>query len=275
MKNDHLINISPNVTALPRYLQSDSIAALGVLLLELEANRKASWVEEDEDLDSGEKSNSVRLARILHEWEDLISDDYRKVAEACLEFDRHVETLDHPRIILFGRDNSLTTPLKFPPSRTADRNLFDDDDGIPEDKERKAASVFIERLSQFLEDIKNLKMSIGLEPLPPKYERTRIVVLDSGVDENDLDIRRGIWSGCVNKQKSRSFVGHPDEWKQDTYGHGTYVAQLLLKFAPAAEIYIGKICTGKSLKDELVPGIAEPRITVAFLDVLGLPAMMV
>lgn len=122
---------------------------------------------------------------------------------------------------------------------------------------RKAASVFIERLSQFLEDIKNLKMSIGLEPLPPKYERTRIVVLDSGVDENDLDIRRGIWSGCVNKQKSRSFVGHPDEWKQDTYGHGTYVAQLLLKFAPAAEIYIGKICTGKSLKDELVPGIAE------------------
>lgn len=153
-------------------LQSDSIAALGVLLLELEANRKASWVEEDEDLDSGEKSNSVRLARILHEWEDLISDDYRKVAEACLEFDRHVETLDHPRIvpdrkglvviykrileplishatrcfgklgpllkgiILFGRDNSLTTPLKFPPSRTADRNLFDDDDGIPEDKER-------------------------------------------------------------------------------------------------------------------------------------------
>lgn len=82
--------LAPNQAAT---LQSDDIAAFGVLVLELEANRMAPWTESDYDWISGEKSNHVRLARILKSWEDLISDDYRGVARACLEFDSLVESI--------------------------------------------------------------------------------------------------------------------------------------------------------------------------------------
>jgi hypothetical protein len=145
-------------------LQSDNIAAFGVLVLELEADRKADWTKVDNDWISGEKSNQVRLARILKTWEDLISDDYRGVAKACLEFDSLIENLDHPDIEsdrkglavvykcileplfrhtmksfgnltplfkgMFGPGRSLSAPMSLSPSITAKRVLFDDDDSL-------------------------------------------------------------------------------------------------------------------------------------------------
>ncbi|KAH6996527.1 hypothetical protein BKA56DRAFT_158717 [Ilyonectria sp. MPI-CAGE-AT-0026] len=80
-------------------LQSENIAALGVLVLELEADRKASWIAADKDWQSGEKSNYMRLTRILKSWEDLVSDDYRSVAKACLEFDNLIENVEHLEIV--------------------------------------------------------------------------------------------------------------------------------------------------------------------------------
>lgn len=79
-------------------LSSDDIAAFGVLVLELEANRKADWTIEDVDIDTGMKSNQVRLVRILGAWDDLICDDYRNIGWACAEFDKLVERFDHPDI---------------------------------------------------------------------------------------------------------------------------------------------------------------------------------
>lgn len=144
-------------------LQSDDIAAFGVLVLELEANRKAPWTREDTDWISGQRSNHVRLARILKAWEDVVSDDYRDVAKVCLEFDSLVESLDHPDIVSdqkgiaviykcileplfrqlmnsFGRLAPLfdgifnpchlrsLTAMRLSASNTAKRVLFDDDD---------------------------------------------------------------------------------------------------------------------------------------------------
>jgi hypothetical protein len=152
-------------TLVPRQntrVQSDNIAALGVLVMELETDRKADWAEDDEDFDTGEKSNRVRLARMLGDWKDDISDDYRRVAEACLKFDSLVEALDHSDIEqdwkglaiiykcileplfrhitssfgglghlfqgMFGPGRSLTSPIKISSNGTAKRVLFDDDD---------------------------------------------------------------------------------------------------------------------------------------------------
>lgn len=147
-------------------LQSDSIAAFGVLVLELEANLKADWAVDDEDFFTGERSNHVRLARVLKSWEDYVSDDYRRVAKACLEFDSLIEGLDHADIVperkglaiiykcileplfrhvtksfgnlapifkgMFGPGRSLTAPMNISPSVTAKRVLFDDDDSVPD-----------------------------------------------------------------------------------------------------------------------------------------------
>lgn len=80
-------------------LQSENIAAFGVLILEIEANRKAEWIEADCDWISGERSNLACLARILKSWEDLVSDSYREVAKACLDFEILVETVNHQGIV--------------------------------------------------------------------------------------------------------------------------------------------------------------------------------
>lgn len=150
-------------------LQSDDIAAFGVLVLELEANRQAPWTEADNEWGSREKSNLVRLARILRAWEDIVSDDYRGVAKACLEFDILVKGLDHPDILseqkglaviykcileplfrhllrsfgnltplfegMFGPWRSLAPAMSLSPSNTAKRVLFDDESlSTPDDQ---------------------------------------------------------------------------------------------------------------------------------------------
>jgi len=146
-------------------LQGDNIAAFGVLVLELEADRKANWIADDEDWLSGEKSNHVRLARVLNSWTDLVSDEYRKIAKSCLDFDVLIESLDHAKIIperkglaiiykcileplfhrittsfgnlapifsgMFGPSRSFTVPMNISPSVTAKRVLFDDDGDLP------------------------------------------------------------------------------------------------------------------------------------------------
>lgn len=151
-------------------LQSENIAALGVLVLELEADRKANWIPDDEDWASGEKSNCMRLTRILKSWEDLVSDDYRSVAKACLEFDNLIESVDHPEIVserksravmykcileplfrhttksfgnlaplfkgMFGPGHSLTPLMNISPSATTKHVLFDDHDSLPKPDDR-------------------------------------------------------------------------------------------------------------------------------------------
>jgi hypothetical protein len=90
----------------------------------------------------------------------------------------------------------------------------------------------------------------------PIHEKVRIAVLDSGVnEEDDTMIWQAIKTGRISS-KSKSFVGRPGDWMRDTYGHGTHVTRLLLESAPAAEIYVAKICTGKAINNEAMPGIA-------------------
>lgn len=146
-------------------VQSDNIAAFGVLVLELEADRQALWTEEDTYWLSGERSNQVRLARILKSWEDLISDGYRGVAKACLEFDSLVENTSHMEIghdkkgiaviykciveplffqmmksygklgplfkDMFGPGRGLGPAMNLSAYSTAKRILFDDDESLP------------------------------------------------------------------------------------------------------------------------------------------------
>lgn len=78
--------------------QSDNIAALGILVLELEVCRRASWTSDDEDWLAGERSNYTRLARILEDWKDSVYDDYRKIAKACLDFNVLVAGLEESQI---------------------------------------------------------------------------------------------------------------------------------------------------------------------------------
>jgi hypothetical protein len=78
---------------------AEDVAALGVLILELEANRSAGWTDDDEDYDTmAARSNKTRLARIMKEWKGNFPDVYHSVASACFRFDNLVEDFDHPKI---------------------------------------------------------------------------------------------------------------------------------------------------------------------------------
>lgn len=127
---------------------------------------------------------------------------------------------------------------------------------------RNTASAFLNGLDPFFRKIKALQSDISLAH--PTHERIRIAVLDSGVSETDSMIRRAIRSGQINAQRSKSFVGSPAEWQQDTFGHGTHITRLLLKTARAAEIYVGKICTGKVMNNESMPAIAKVNSPLSF-----------
>lgn len=150
-------------------LSSEAIAAFGILVLELEANRKADRTEEDIDPITEKESNQVRLFRILKAWDELICDDYRKIGWACAEFDKLVERLDQPDIEadrkelaifykciylplrrhstssfgrlkgaldgVFNSGLNFTARMKVPPIVSVERFLFDDGDSSskPED----------------------------------------------------------------------------------------------------------------------------------------------
>ncbi len=81
----------------PRSLAED-VAALGVLILELEANLSAGWDDDDEDYDTGVKSNKTRLSRILSQWKGELTDFYHGVGSACFRFENLVEGFDHPKV---------------------------------------------------------------------------------------------------------------------------------------------------------------------------------
>lgn len=78
-------------------------------------------------------------------------------------------------------------------------------------------------------------------------------MLDSGIDQNDQKIRKADLVGRIKEGKS--WIKSP--YNQDAYGHGTHVTRLLLETAPAADIYIAKICNDKLINNEFMQGIAE------------------
>ncbi|KAL7928162.1 hypothetical protein V8C35DRAFT_318778 [Trichoderma chlorosporum] len=80
----------------------------------------------------------------------------------------------------------------------------------------------------------------------------KVAIIDSGINMADPFISgkeeqiRGKrnWTDC-----------NPDNW-HDTYGHGTHVARLVLQVAPAVELYIARVSTGKQIKNKDIIQIA-------------------
>jgi hypothetical protein len=84
----------------------------------------------------------------------------------------------------------------------------------------------------------------------------KIAVLDTGIDQThpDMDARieqiKGKYN-CIN-EKFESVVN-------DYNGHGTFIAGLLLDYAPDAELYIIKIAENKPSNPEIIAKVTFPN----------------
>jgi subtilisin family serine protease len=86
---------------------------------------------------------------------------------------------------------------------------------------------------------------------PPEYLRTspavKIAILDTGIDKKHSFIRGALRSRSIVAAKS--FV-KGDDSVNDAFGHGTYVASLLLKVAIDAKLYVARIATGEDIPED-------------------------
>src|SRR5271170_3635671 len=83
-----------------------------------------------------------------------------------------------------------------------------------------------------------------------KDKRIKIAVLDTGIDLTNT------W---ISSKRGRIQCWPTDKSCEDTDGHGTQVAYLLLRLAPHAQLRIAKVSKSQLLLDAGVKEIAEVR----------------
>ncbi|KAK7416635.1 hypothetical protein QQX98_005106 [Neonectria punicea] len=62
---------------LPEPPDPESIAAFGILILQLQAAREANWDDElGHDVENDRFTNKIRLGKLLQKWQTVVKDDY-------------------------------------------------------------------------------------------------------------------------------------------------------------------------------------------------------
>ncbi|KAL8377826.1 hypothetical protein RB595_008486 [Gaeumannomyces hyphopodioides] len=133
--------------------------------------------------------------------------------------------------------------------------LYDDEKTGENSEDSKMAAIYFSHL----DDVKkNFILPLVSHPTAATGDErlrrpVRIAVLDSGVDMSDPYVK-----GAAKRIKAkRNWTDDdPENWT-DTYGHGTHVARLLIRVAPAAEIYVARVSTAKEIRPEKTGLIAK------------------
>ncbi|KAI3577549.1 hypothetical protein IWW34DRAFT_807743 [Fusarium oxysporum f. sp. albedinis] len=141
------------------------------------------------------------------------------------------------------RSAAQTTAFK---NRASPFQLFDDKDEFEEDKGQFHKSC--EERATFMQSISRFS------PKP-----VRIAILDTGINKTSGAIRGGLRTHRIKHQNCRSWVGNDTNDVHDYDGHGTRIAELILRAAPEADIYVCKVFNGRSLLPDEVEGIAKVR----------------
>lgn len=93
---------------------------------------------------------------------------------------------------------------------------------------------------RWLDDLKaiNAVISPKLRKLPAESKRIRVAILDTGYNPKAPLLADGARSRCFNGWKD--FVSGSDV-PVDAFGHGTFMATLIVESAPISEVYVARV----------------------------------
>ncbi|RSL44909.1 hypothetical protein CEP53_011014 [Fusarium sp. AF-6] len=139
-------------------------------------------------------------------------------------------------------------------------SLYDEQGGTNE-REQQAAE---EHLSDL---IRSMGMYVKAHANSGRNEKNRIkvAIIDSGVDPDDGWIRARS-SQIVDK---RNWTSCQIDDCADICGHGTHITRLILKVAPAAEVYIAKVSKRKKFEPEVAGQVAQYQLMKAIEWAVG------
>ncbi|KAL5089320.1 hypothetical protein Trisim1_005882 [Trichoderma cf. simile WF8] len=228
--------------------------------------------------DSEEEPRSYLRKYIDGNFRRHVDSQFISALEACL---RHVEFIDTTAedklelIQLYVYENIVTPLQKYlgiastlteispydqaaldgSNQSTHNTPIYDPgtDNGKQEEKGPYEKEDFWNKMEKFIEDyISPLALSDHVKPWPER--KVRIVVIDSGVKEEDAEIAA---AATERIRGYRNFTSSDLNNCEDQIGHGTKVARLLLTVAPEAELYIAKVTEEKFMPKHQLHRIAE------------------
>jgi subtilisin family serine protease len=119
-----------------------------------------------------------------------------------------------------------------------------DEQGEENASNRPKAKTYFDRLERIKRRFIRPLAHKPTDKLPARLRQAiKIAIIDSGIDMTDPLVM----GGALRIREKRNWTdSDPENW-HDTYGHGTHVARLVIKVAPAAEIYIARVSTQKQI----------------------------
>jgi hypothetical protein len=103
----------------------------------------------------------------------------------------------------------------------------------------------------------------GYMVVTPRPRRTRIAVLDTGINKAHGGIAAALSMSRIRDEWCHSWVGDPKD-VHDEDGHGTHCAHLVHKVAPEADIYVAKVFSYNQVKLYQAENIAKVRSETLF-----------
>jgi subtilisin family serine protease len=101
-------------------------------------------------------------------------------------------------------------------------------------------------------------------------KKIKIAIIDSGARKTD-SLVLGAKNG--GKLEGRNFQpGPPEQW-DDTHGHGTHIARILLEMAPEANLYVAKVTSGQRIEQDMISSITDAvnwAVQVWDVDIISL-----
>lgn len=109
-----------------------------------------------------------------------------------------------------------------------------------------------------------------------KCDKVKVAIFDTGFEaDNSNPFIQELWRDIDRKRRWKSWVSNP-AIMEDANGHGTHCALSLHKIAPAAELYIGRVCvnghdlTGETVEEAITHCVNEWNVDILSMS-FGLP----